>query len=87
MDTPASIRLVGIPPLRFLDYIRKHSRTTAEVVGVDAEEQSPTNEDNIAGSQIEFWVLGRGITFVRRWDVRVDERCVPGALDRCWGSG
>ena len=87
MYAPAPIRLVGIPPLRFLNHIRKHSRTTAELVGVDAEEQRPTHEDNITGSQIKFWVLGRGIAFVRRWDVRVDERCIPWPLDRCRGRG
>lgn len=87
MYAPAPIRLVGIPPLGFLNDIHEHSGTTAEVVGVDAEEQSPTHEDDITGSQVKFWMLGCGNAFVRGRDVRVDEWCIPRPLDRRWGSG
>lgn len=53
---------------------------------MDAEEQSPAHKEDITGSQVKFWVLGYGVTSVRRWDVGVDERRIPGPFGRCRGS-
>jgi hypothetical protein len=50
----APVRLVRVPLFGFLNHIFKHRRTAAEVVGVDAEEQSSAREDGIAGNQIKL---------------------------------
>lgn len=87
MDALASIGLVRIPQLGFLDDIRKHLGTTTEMVGVDAEEQCPTHKDNVTGSQVKLWVLRQGVASVWGWDVRIDERCVPRSPGQCRRSG
>ena len=86
MDALASVGLMRVPQLRFLDHVCKHHRTTAEVVGVDAEEQSPTHEDDITGSQVKLRVLRYGVALVRRWDVGIDEWRVSRPFGQCWRS-
>ena len=77
MYTLAPVRLVRVLLLGFLNHIYKHGGTTTEVVGVDAEEQSSAHEDGISGNQVKFWVLWYGVTFIWRWDVGIDEWCIP----------
>lgn len=67
-----------VPQLGFVDHIFEHSGAAAEVVGVDAEEESPAYEDDITRCQVKLRVPRYGIAFAWRWGVGVDERCVPG---------
>ena len=87
MNALAPIRFVHVPPLRLFDHVRKHHGTATEVVGMDAEEQGLAYKDDITGSQVKVWVLRCGVTFVRRLNVGVEERCIPRPFGRCRGSG
>ena len=47
---------------------------------MDAEEQSPAHEDDIAGSQVKLWMLRYDAASVSRRDVGIDEWHVPRPL-------
>jgi len=87
MDALAPICLVRVLPVGFLDHICKHRRTTAEVIGVDAEEHSPAHEDDVPGNQVKLWMLRYDVAFAWRWDVWIDEWRVPRPFSRCRRSG
>jgi len=87
MDALASIGLVGVPQLGFLDHVCKHHGTTTEVVGVDTEEYSSAHEDDVTGGQVKLQVLRYGVAFVQRWDVGIDEWGVSRPFGERWRTG
>ena len=87
MDALAPIGLVRVSQLRLLDHICENHGTTTEMVGVDAEEQGPTHEDDVTGSQVKLRMLRCNVAFVWRWDVGIDERRASRPIRQRWGAG